>query len=265
MTGFLQQILQEKKSEVAHRKAAVPLKSFLENPSYSRQPLSLTEALRKAGFGVIAEIKKASPSKGIIRPDFDPVLIATEYDGGGATAISVLTDEKFFRGKLEFIGQVKRAVSIPVLRKDFIIDPYQVHESRAAGADALLLIAAALDHGALRDLCALTNALGMEALLEVHNEQELERAVELGATLVGVNNRDLATFETDMQTSFRLRRIMPDGVVSVSESGICSATDLNALRGHGFHGALIGETLMRQPDPGQALSAMLRGMNGATP
>jgi len=261
--NFLKNILEEKEREVARRKGMVPLSRLLELPNFSRAPLSLSAALLKAGFGVIAEIKKASPSKGIIRSDFDPVLIAGQYARGGADALSILTDEKFFHGKLEYIGQAKRVVSLPVLRKDFIIDPYQVYESRAAGADALLLIAAALDRRRLQELKGLCEELGMEALLEVHNETEMDSVQGMGFSLIGVNNRDLSTFETDIRTSFRLRPLMPQNTVSVSESGIATPEDLRALREHGFHGVLIGETFMRQPDPGWALRGMFREVKGA--
>jgi indole-3-glycerol phosphate synthase len=262
MKGFLQEILEEKEREVAQRKRVVPLAAILESPNFLRKPLSLSGALRKADFGVIAELKKASPSRGVIRPDFDPMIIAGQYARGGADALSILTDEKFFQGKLEFISQARELISLPILRKDFLIDPYQVYESRGAGADAVLLIAAALDRARLHELKVLCEELGMEALVEVHNEAELDSVRGLGPSLIGVNNRDLSSFETDIRTSFRLRPLMPPDAACVSESGIRGADDLRALRGEGFHGVLIGETLMRQPDPGRALQEMLRDMRG---
>jgi indole-3-glycerol phosphate synthase len=262
MKSFLRDILKEKRREVERRKVSAPVASLLNDPNFLRKPLSLSSSLRKAGFGMIAEVKKASPSKGVIRPDFDPTLIAEQFARGGADALSILTDTKFFQGDLEFVSQARRRVSLPILRKDFIIDPYQVYESRGAGADALLLIAAALDRTGLRELKALCEELGMEALLEVHNERELDAILDLGPLLIGVNNRDLKSFETDIRTSFRLGPLMPRDAVCISESGIRDANDLRALREKGFHGVLVGETFMRQPDPGMSLRDMLRDLRG---
>jgi indole-3-glycerol phosphate synthase len=263
MKDFLREILEEKQREVAFRKRSVPLSTVLESPNFVRQPLSLAGALRTAGFGVIAEVKKASPSRGVIRCDFDPLLIAEQYARGGAHALSILTDEKFFQGKLEFIRQVQQRISLPILRKDFIIDPYQVYESRGAGADAVLLIAAVLDRARITELKLLCEELRMEVLVEVHNDEELNSVRDLGLSLIGVNNRDLGSFETDIRTSFRLRPLMPPDTVCISESGIKGAEDVRALRRKGFHGVLIGELFMRQADPGRALEEMLRNAGGA--
>ncbi|MFH7319097.1 indole-3-glycerol phosphate synthase TrpC [Desulfurivibrio sp. D14AmB] len=213
---------------------------------------------RPAEVAIIAEIKKASPSKGVIRPDFNPVLIADGYLRGGAAAISVLTDRDFFQGSLAYLAQVRDRVPLPVLRKDFLIDPVQVEEAAVCGADAILLIAAILEVSQLRELREQAEGLGMDVLVEIHDEAEAEQALMAGARLIGVNNRDLRDFSMDLNTTFRLRRLIPPEIPLVSESGIRDHTDIMALAEHGIGAALVGETLMRAADPAQALLA-LRG------
>jgi indole-3-glycerol phosphate synthase len=206
---------------------------------------------------VIAELKRASPSRGLIRQQYRRREIALGYAAAGAAALSVLTEEQYFLGSLRDLGEARQAVEIPVLRKDFILDSYQVYESVAAGADALLLIVAALPDADLRSLLELCTRLRIAALVEVHTEQELDRAVSAGARIIGVNNRNLKTLEVNLATSFQLREKIPSGCIAVSESGIKSAGDLQRLRAAGFDAVLIGERLMADPDPGQSLKDLL--------
>jgi indole-3-glycerol phosphate synthase len=206
---------------------------------------------------LIAEVKKASPSKGLIRPDFDPVAIARRYEETGASAISVLTDEKYFQGKLEYLTAIRETVQLPLLRKDFIIDRMQVYESRAAGADAILLIVAALPIGDLHALLSLTRDLGMDALVEVHTEPELCAALSVGAEIIGINNRDLQTFETKLETTIELAPKVPPDKVLVSESGINTRADVERLMAAGVDAILVGESLMREPDPGTKVKELL--------
>ena len=207
---------------------------------------------------VIAEVKRRSPSRGEIRADFDPVACAVAYAEGGATAISVLTDESFFGGHLDFLAAVRRAVAVPLLRKDFVIDAYQVDEARVAGADAVLLIAAALAPEALAELRARADALGLCALVEVHDERELEVALAADARVIGINNRDLRTFETDLGVTERLAPRVPEGVVVVAESGIFTPSDMARLAASGAHAFLVGESLMREADVANALRRLRR-------
>ena len=208
-------------------------------------------------FHVIAELKRASPSQGVLSPDYRPRAIAKGYEAAEATALSVLTEEDNFLGSLHDLVEVRAAVRLPVLRKDFILEPYQVYESAAAGADAVLLIVAALEEGELGQLLELSHKIGMAALVEIHDQAELDRAVKAGAKIVGVNNRDLRTLEVDVETSFRLRPSIPPGVAAVSESGIRTPQDLKRLADAGYDAALIGERFMTAPDPGEALAALL--------
>jgi len=212
-----------------------------------------------AGVAVIAEAKKASPSKGVICPDFDPVAIARDYQTGGAQAISVLTDEKFFQGRLDYIPLVRASVELPVLRKDFIIDPIQIEQAKAYGADAILLIAAILEASQINDYLGQAAELGLDVLVEVHDEQELEKALKAESKLIGVNNRDLRDFTVDLNTTFRLKRLVSDEIPLVSESGIRDHQDMVRLAEHGIAAALVGETLMRAGDRVQGLRE-LRGM-----
>ena len=212
------------------------------------------------GVAVIAEAKKASPSNGVICPDFDPAHIAQDYKAGGAQAMSVLTDEQFFQGSLAFIPLVRGTVDLPVLRKDFIVDAIQIEQSKAYGADAILLIAAILEENQLRDYLAQATELGMDVLVEVHDEYEMEKALKAESTLIGVNNRDLRDFSMDLNTTFRLKQYVPQDIPLVSESGIRNYQDMVRLAEHDIAAALVGETLMRAGDRAQGLRA-LRGMS----
>jgi indole-3-glycerol phosphate synthase len=257
---LLENILSVKRNEVNSRRKSVPLRVLEESPYFRRETHSLCEALRVAGFGIIAEVKKASPSRGIIRDDFQPAAFARSYEAHGATAISVLTDEQFFRGSLSDLTIVRDAVGLPLLRKDFVVDEYQLYEARAAGADAVLLIAAALSPERVMDLGIVARDLGLDVLLEVHNRNELDGLAIPSHWVIGVNNRNLHTFETTLDVSFHLRSSLPSGSVCISESGIVGGEDLVRLRAAGFHGALIGERLMRADDPGQALSSLTESL-----
>lgn len=256
--SFLSTIVAHKREEVAARKRMVPPTQLETMPGFKRETLSLAAALRDKEIAVIAEIKKASPSKDVIRKDFDPVAIAQEYVQGGASAISVLTDERFFLGRLEYIWQIRHVAPVPILRKDFIVDPYQLSEARAHGADAVLLIAAILEPHQLADLHAQAGSLGLECLIEVHKEDEIDALDMETVGMIGINNRDLDTFETDLSTSVRLGSHIPPGKIIVSESGISSGDDIEMLMGHGIHAFLIGEFLMRAEHPGKALTGILR-------
>lgn len=256
--NFLETILAHKREEIATRKKAV-LRSQLEDmPKYGYERTSLHAAVSGKEIAVIAEIKRASPSKKVIRQEFDPMEIARAYLRGGASALSVLTDERFFQGDLGFIDRMRHFVPVPILRKDFILDPYQLYEARAYGADAVLFIAAALEPPVLHDLADEAGELGLECLVEVHHEDEIE-GIDFGRIhLVGINNRDLATFETDILTSVRLKKYVPAHATIVSESGISGRKDIEFLLGNGIHAFLIGEVLMRAEDPGKELEALLR-------
>jgi indole-3-glycerol phosphate synthase len=209
------------------------------------------------GVAIIAEAKKASPSKGVIQPNFDPVSIAKQYKSGGAQAISVLTDVDFFQGSIEYVPQVRDAVDLPVLRKEFIIDPLQIREASLYGSDAILLIAAILDVAQMRDFRQMAEELGMDVLVEVHNEAELESTLDAGSRLIGINNRNLNDFTVDLNTTFRLQRLIPADIPVVSESGISTKDDMVRLREAGVAAALIGESLMRSVDQGQLLKEFI--------
>lgn len=258
----LDKILARKVEEIAERKAAVSLdemKRRARDAADCRR--GMMKALRKDEVALIAEVKRASPSKGILAADFAPATLGAVYDQNGASAISALTDEDFFMGSLDDLRAVREAVRAPVLRKDFIIDPYQVYEGRAAGADAILLIAAALSDSQLRRLHALTAELGMSALVEVHHEVEMERALKLNAKLIGINNRDLKTFDVDLGTTARLSRMVDADVILVAESGIRSPADVKRMGELGAHAVLVGESLVKSKDRAQltrALSAVPR-------
>jgi indole-3-glycerol phosphate synthase len=243
------------------RKAEVPLdrvrEAAAQRMEWTSERRDFAAALAMPGLGVIAEMKQASPSRGVLRTDYRPREIAPGYEAAGAVALSVLTEERFFKGSLGDLEEAREAVSLPVLRKDFILEPYQVYESEAAGADALLLIVAILSDSELRGLIELANGLELAALVEVHSDEEVGRAVAAGARIVGVNNRDLRTFEVNLETSLRLRASIPAGVLTVSESGIGTAADLTRLKAAGFDAALIGERLITEANPGQALAELL--------
>jgi len=219
-------------------------------------PRDFAAALTRNDVNVIAELKKASPSRGVLRADFDPAALALQFERAGAAALSVLTEEEFFQGALENLRSARKAVQVPALRKDFILDEWQVWESRAAGADSLLLIAAILSDEALRHLLGLARELKMEPLVEVHTRDELSRALAAGARIVGVNNRDLRTFEVRLETSLEMIAAIPDDCIAVSESGIRSRDDLGRLRNAGFDAFLVGEHLMQSPDPGATLTKL---------
>ena len=253
----LSDIIGKKRERVEEAKQAVPLER-LQTGAFVRRGTSTPHALRRAlqsdGINIIAEFKRRSPSKGVIRADADLPTIVRSYQAGGAVALSVLTEQDYFDGSLEDLRAVKRCVDLPVLCKDFVLDEYQVYEAAAAGADAILLIVAALNDRQLDSLRRLAeDELGMDALVEVHNSEELDRAASCGATLVGVNNRNLRTFEVSLETSVELARLVPRDALLVSESGLNQAADLRRLKEHAFHGFLIGESLMRAPDPEGAL------------
>ena len=260
MSDILDRILARKVEEIAERSALVPLTELValatDLPD-TRGFAAAIEAKIEAGLpAVIAEIKKASPSKGVIRADFTPAEIAQSYELGGATCLSVLTDADFFQGSEEYLRQARAACSLPVLRKDFTIDPYQVYEARVIGADCILLIVAALDDERLLELSLLAAELDLDVLVEVHDEEELERALQLPAPLIGVNNRNLRTFEVSLDTSLRLRLLAPAERVLVSESGIATGADIARLRAAGIDAFLVGETFMRANDPGAALQQL---------
>ena len=206
---------------------------------------------------IIAEIKKASPSKGLIRKDFEPKKIAKEYEEGGATCLSILTDEPFFQGKLEYLDSVRSSCELPILRKDFMIDLYQIYETKAYGGDCILLIVAALDTVQLKDFSQLARELNLDILIEVHSEDELNEALSINSKLIGINNRDLTTFEVDKNLAIKLARQIPKDVIVVSESGISSREDILSSKEQGIHSFLIGESFMRKPNPGKALKDIL--------
>ncbi|HEY6007932.1 MAG TPA: indole-3-glycerol phosphate synthase TrpC [Geobacteraceae bacterium] len=259
---ILKQILYHKHEEVAAARAVQPLAELRARiADQEEQPRGFVRALRAAEESgwtpVIAEVKKGSPSKGVIRADFDPVAIAEIYEQNGAACLSVLTDERFFLGHLSFLPLLRETVRLPLLRKDFLYDPYQLYEARVAGADAVLLIAAMLDLPQLRDLAALARELGLDVLLEVHDEQELEMALRVNVELIGINNRNLRTFVTDLGTTERLARLVPGDRLVVAESGINSRADVVRLQQSGARAFLVGESLMREADIGAKLRDLL--------
>ncbi len=254
---MLDEILRYKKEEIQARKSSSRLKELKARIRDLPTPRGFQKALASAAtIHLIAEVKKASPSKGIIRKDFKPVDIAKIYDEHGATTISVLTDEHFFQGHLDFIEQVKKAVRLPILQKDFLLDPHQVYEARVAQADAILLIAAILDRRQLSDYHALAKSLGMDVLCEIHTEKELEQIVEV-AEVIGINNRDLTNFKTELETTFRVIKEIPDDKTVVSESGIHSRQEVLRLMEAGVDAILVGESLMREVDIGAKVDELL--------
>jgi indole-3-glycerol phosphate synthase len=254
----LDRILEARRAEVEHRKRVLP-ETALKYGVKAATPLrGFAAALCRDGVNVMAELKPASPSRGVLREKFDPVALASELENAGAMALSVLTEGEFFRGSLKNMRDARKSVALPVLRKDFIFDPWQVWESRANDADSFLLIVAALQDGQLRDLIALGRELGMEPLVEVHTAAELERAMAAKAHILGVNNRDLKTLTVRVETSFELIERIPEECIAVSESGLRSNEDLTKLRTVGFDAFLIGEHLMLSPEPGAALTDLLR-------
>jgi indole-3-glycerol phosphate synthase len=257
---ILDDIVAYKRTELAAQKQRVSLSQLQEMPLFHTAPPPFLQTLRTwSGRAIIAEVKKASPSKGVIRADFAPLWVAQTYEASGAAAISVLTEDKFFQGSLEFLRLIRQQVTRPLLRKDFLFDPYQVYEARAFGASAILLIVAILSAEQLKDLSALASSLGLDCLVEVHDEEELTHAVSCGVQLLGINNRDLRTFHTTIETSERLVRLVPPGVTVVSESGLSRSEQLTRLEALGVRAFLIGETFMAAPDPGVPLRALIRG------
>lgn len=263
---ILDKIAEYKHEEVALAKSRRSLDSLKNGiAGLEDQPRGFLRALRTTAdsgwAAVIAEVKKGSPSKGVIREDFDPLTIAEIYQTNGATCLSVLTDEHFFMGHLQYLAQIREVVSLPLLRKDFICDPYQIYEARAAGADAVLLIAAMLDASQLTEYNALATELHLDVLLEVHDEGELEVALATGVELIGINNRNLQTFETDLGTTERLLPMIPQGHFVVTESGIACRADVLRLQQAGARGFLVGESLMREADIGAKLRELQGELN----
>jgi indole-3-glycerol phosphate synthase len=256
---ILAEILEHKRRELEAARRRVPSHEIAARAAAAEPPRGFRRALERAEPpAVIAELKRRSPSRGEIRPDFDPVRCALDYAAGGAAALSVLTDERYFGGRLEHLTAVRAAVELPLLRKDFVLDAYQIDEARAAGADAVLLIVAALDEARLRELLSHGRARGLDVLVEVHDEAELDTALAAGSDLLGVNNRDLRSFVTDLTVTERLAPRVPPGVLLVAESGIRGPADIARLARAGARAFLVGESLMGQPEPGRALRR-LRG------
>lgn len=255
----LDDIVKAKMKELARRKRSVSLTRMKERAvERGASTLDFAAALRGEGVQLIAEVKRSSPSKGVLCPDLDHVELARTYAANGASAVSVLTEEKYFGGSPEQLAEIKAAVdSVPVLRKDFIFEPYQIYESRAHGADALLLIAAMLSSVQLEELLSLSRALGMRCLVEIHDEEELERALGCGAEIIGINNRDLRTFKIDLEVTKRLRPLIPRNRIVVSESGIQSGDEVRRLREWGVDAVLVGETLVTAPDVVQKMKELL--------
>ncbi len=257
MHDVLQRILARKREEVAERQARMPLAELRARMAEAPPPRGFADAIATkiaiGQAGVIAEVKKASPSQGVIRADFDPADIARSYASAGAACLSVLTDVDFFQGSDAYLQQARAACALPVLRKDFIVDAWQLYEARALGADCVLLIAAALDDAQLSEFAFLASELGMDALIEVHDLDELERALPVPARLLGINNRNLRSFEVSLDTTLALKDAVPADRVLVTESGIKTRADVARMRTAGVHAFLVGETFMRQPDPGVAL------------
>ena len=258
----LDEICATKREEVADRRTRSTIGDLDAAAMMQSEPRGFEAALRKAsrdGFGLIAEIKKASPSKGLIRADFDPADHARAYEEGGATCLSVLTDAPYFQGHEDYLMQARAACALPVLRKDFLVDPWQVAEARAIGADAILIIVAALDDTEMAEIEAAAIERRMDVLVEVHDEAEIDRAAKLKSRLIGVNNRDLKTFTTDLATTERLAALAPENTLLVGESGIASHDDCQRLARSGVRSFLVGESLMRQADVTAATRALLQG------
>ena len=259
MNTILDQIVRTTREQLSHKKQRVPLVVLKDSPYFNSPTLSLRAALREQKRpAIIAELKKASPSRGVIRASFNVVEIARQYKLNGAAALSVLTEPVYFQGALDYLVKVRQTVDLPLLRKDFIVDPYQLYEARAAGADAVLLIATLLEAAQLHDLYDEAHALGLECLVEVYHEQELEALDISRLEIIGVNNRDLRTFTVDLHRGVAMLKHLPDNLVKVAESGLQTPEDLRYLREHGIDGALIGEAFMRAPEPGVALRHMIQ-------
>jgi indole-3-glycerol phosphate synthase len=260
MSNVLERICDDKRTQLAERKARRPMSQVLDAALAATPPRGFVAALRRnsaAGYGLIAEIKRASPSKGLIRPDFDPPALAQAYEDGGASCISVLTDAPYFQGIDDHLMAARASVELPVLRKDFMLDPYQIVESRAIGADCVLLIMAALSDDEAAELESVALSHGMDVLVEIHDETELERALKLSSPLFGINNRDLKTLRTDLATTRRLAPLVPANRLLVCESGLNTPENLADMAACGARCFLIGESLMRQKDVTQAVRTLL--------
>ncbi|AGS38767.1 MULTISPECIES: indole-3-glycerol phosphate synthase TrpC [Cycloclasticus] len=257
----LKKIVARKHQEVAERLERFSIDDLKQQIAQASPVRGFVKSIKKklsnGETAVIAEVKKASPSKGLLRENFNPAEIAASYEAGGAACLSVLTDKDFFQGSEAYLKQARTACKLPVIRKDFIVDPYQVYEARAIGADCILLIVAALDDETLQGLYQLAGELGLDVLVEVHDADELERALRLDLALIGINNRDLRTFDTSLKTTVDLLEHIPDGVIVVSESGLHKPEDISMLKEHQVHTFLIGEAFMRCDDPGEALKRLI--------
>ena len=258
--NILKKIVSRKQEEIAESINRVPIERMIELASNADSPRGFYNALNskvlKCQSGIIAEIKKASPSKGVLRENFDPVEIAQSYESGGATCLSILTDRDFFQGDPQYLIKARAAVSIPVIRKDFIIHPYQVYESRAIGADCILLIASCLEDDELMNLSSIASSLGMDTLVEVHDSEELHRALKLDLPLLGINNRNLRNFEVNLQTTIDLIPDIGDDKLIITESGIKTKLDVDLMHQHNVFGFLIGEVFMKNSNPGQKLKEL---------
>jgi indole-3-glycerol phosphate synthase len=255
---ILDTIIAHTREKLDAKRRRVPLGDIKARAADAATTLGFERALT-AGVGIrlIAEVKKASPSQGVIREDFDPVRIAQIYEASGASCLSVLTENKFFQGNLGYLGRIRKTVKLPLLRKDFIIDEYQIHEARAAGADAILLIAACLDKNQIQDYLGIASGIGLDAIVESHTSQELDRSLIAGASLVGINNRDLTNFSVNLQTTFDLLKDIPEDRTVVSESGIKTRDDVVKLHQAGADAVLVGEVLMREQDIGSKVKDLL--------
>jgi len=259
MAEILATIAAHVREVVAVRRRERSLAALRERPLYGAPTRGFAKALTGTPRRIVAEVKKASPSKGLIRAGFNPVAIAEDYAAHGARAISVLTEERFFQGDLAYLEQIHASVTVPLLRKDFMLDPYQIVEAKSFGADAVLLIVAMLDGQLMREMRQQASELGMDALVEVHSENDLRGALDAGAQLIGINNRDLKTFAVSLATTERLAPLVPAGMPAICESGIDSLEQIRRVEKCGIHAFLIGESLMRAPEPGVKLSELLNG------
>ena len=254
---FLEEIAEHVRQDLASRRVKTPPAALKDRPWFARPTRGFAAAVSGASRRIIAEVKRASPSQGVIRNDFDPVGIARDFSAGGASALSILTEERYFQGSLVFLEAIKEMVAPPLLRKDFTLDRYHLLEARSFGADAILLIVALLDAAALKELLSEAKELALDALVEVHTEGELEIALECGARLIGINNRDLKSFAVKLETAERLLPLVPAGVTVVCESGFHKREDIERIEALGAHAFLIGEALMRAPEPGAKLKEFL--------
>ncbi len=255
---ILDDIVAYKRQELEEAKKRLPLEELVSAAAETSPAIDFTDLhARTPGVKIISEIKKASPSKGVIRDDFDHFSIAREYEDSGAFALSVLTDRKFFGGDISYLSDIRARSALPILRKDFTIDPYHIYEARCHGADLVLLIVAVLDRGEIEEYLSLARSLGMNCIVEVHGESELETALLAGSEIIGINNRDLRTFDVSLDTSKRLSAMVPEGKILISESGISSVKDMDGLMACGIDTFLIGETFMRAESPGEALRGFL--------